>query len=106
MVKVLIVLMFILFISIIGCNNQRKYLYPTKERLEIQRVCRFIKVSGTNRFMILLGKIYPLNNDGVAHPLKNATTNLEDGGYFCGIIRLKSDHCSKIERKKFYKKDC
>jgi len=31
---------------------------------------------------------------------------LEDGGYFCGIIRLKSDHCSKIERKKFYKKDC
>jgi len=82
----------ILFLSITGCKNERKYVYPTEERLEIQRVCRFIKASGTNRFMILLGKIYPLNNDGVTHPLKNVKTDLDDAGYFCGRIRLKNEH--------------
>ena len=95
-----------LFIYIIGCKNERKYVYPMEERLEIQRVCQFIKANGANRFMILLGKIYPLNNDGVTHPLKNVTTNLEDAGYFCGRIRLNNDHCSIIGRKKLYKKDC
>ena len=96
----------ILFISITGCKNERKFIYPMEEQLEIQRVCIFIKARGTNRFMILLGKIYPLNNDGFTHPLENVTTNLEDAGYFCGRIRLKNDTCSMIERKNYYKEGC
>ena len=106
MKKVLIALTCISFLSIIGCRNERKYVYPLEERIEIQRICRFINNRGTNRFMILLGKIYPLNNDGVTHPLKNVTTNLDDAGYFCGRIRLRNDYCSKIEIKYLYNKDC
>ena len=103
---VLIVLIGLTFLSVLSCKKERKFIYPLEEHLEIQRVCRILKASDTNRFMILLGKIYPLNNDGVTHPLKNVTTNLEDAGYFCGRIRLKNDNCSMIERKSYYNEDC
>ena len=96
----------IFLLSITCCKNEREYVYPMEQQIEIQRVCKFIKASGTNRFMVLLGKIYPLNNDGVTRPLKKIFTNLDDAGYFCGRIRLKNDHCSIIESKNTYKENC
>ena len=98
--------MFILFLSIIGCKKERKYVYPLEDRFEIQRVCSFVKSRNTNRFMVLLGKIYPLNNDGVTVALENISTRLEDAGYFCGNYRLKNFNCLTNEKEYFYKKDC
>ena len=93
-------------LSIIGCKKKRKYVYPLEERTEIQRVCRFVKSSGTNRFMVLLGKIYPLNNDGTLARIQKINTSLEDAGYFCGNFRFKNYPCSIGEKKILEEKDC
>ena len=60
----LMALTYLLILSLGGCSPQRSYVYPTDERLELQRVCHAVSFRNTNRFMVLLGKIYPLNNDG------------------------------------------
>jgi len=102
----LIVLIVVSILSFTGCKNERKYIYPRGEQIELQRVCGLIRDRGTNRFMILLGKIYPLNNDGFTFPLKNVSTSLADAGYFCGRNRLKNDYCSELKSEDHYKIDC
>ena len=84
----------ILSISAVGCGQVRRYVYPQGQRLELQRICRAVTARNTNRFMVLSGKIYPLNNDGPTAPLEEISTNLEDAGYFCGSYRLKNSPCS------------
>jgi hypothetical protein len=44
--------------------------------------------------MVLLGKIYPLNNDGRTAALEEISTSLEDAGYFCGTYRIRNAPCS------------
>jgi len=44
--------------------------------------------------MVLLGKIYPLNNDGRTAALEEISTSLEDAGYFCGTYRFRNAPCS------------
>tara|TARA_Y100001970_G_C14226053_1_gene855740 strand:- start:49 stop:330 length:282 start_codon:yes stop_codon:yes gene_type:complete len=89
-----------------GCKSERKYVYPHKDTIEIQRICLFIKARETNRFMVLLGKIYPLNNDGVSVYLKNISTSLEDGGYFCGKSHFKNFYCNEKVTEKIYNANC
>ena len=84
----------ILLISAVGCSQERRYVYPQGQRLELQRICRSVTAGNTNRFMVLSGKIYPLNNDGPTAPLEEISTTLEDAGYFCGSYRLKNSPCS------------
>ena len=103
---VLSALAIIIFVSFFGCLKERRYVYPTEERLEIQRICRFVKAADTNRFMVLLGKIYPLNNDGTTSSLERVSTTLEDAGYFCGNFRLKNYPCSSGKNKIFDQEDC
>ena len=91
-------LTYLLFLISGGCSQQRKYVYPTNERLELQRVCRAVSSRNTNRFMVLLGKIYPLNNDGKIGELEEIKTELKDAGYFCGNYRLQDAPCP-IENK-------
>jgi len=83
----------ILVISV-GCKQERSYVYPMDQRLELQRICRAVSSRNTNRFMVLLGKIYPLNNDGRTAALEEISTNLEDAGYFCGSFRFRNAPCS------------
>ena len=85
----LMALTYLLILSSGGCSQQRRYVYPTDERLELQRVCRAVSSRNTNRFMVLLGKIYPLNNDGKTAELEEIRTELKDAGYFAGIIDCK-----------------
>ncbi len=87
-------LTFLLILSSGGCSQQRRYVYPTDERLELQRVCRAVSSRNTNRFMVLLGKIYPLNNDGEIGELEEIKTELKDAGYFCGSFRFRNAPCS------------
>ena len=42
----------------------------------------------TNRFMVLLGKIYPLNNEGRTAALEEISTSLEDGRIFLRDLSL------------------
>jgi len=93
-------------LSIIGCRHERKYVYPTEERIEVQRVCRFVMPTGTNRFMVLLGKIYPLNNDGALSHLEKINTILEDAGYFCGNYHFKNSPCPIGDKKMLDQSDC
>ena len=81
-------LAFLLILFSEGCIQQKMYLYPNDERLELQRVCRAVSSRNTKRFMVLLGKIYPLNNDGKTAELEEIRTDLKDAGYFCGNYRL------------------
>ena len=60
----LMALTYFLILSSGGCSQQRRFVYPTDERLELQRVCRAVNSRNTKRFLVLLGKFYPLNNDG------------------------------------------
>ena len=53
-----------------------------------------MSAENTNRFMVLLGKIYPLNNDGRTAALEEISTNLEDAGYFRGTYRFRNAPCS------------
>ena len=94
----LIALTLLLILSSEGCSKKRRYVYPTDERLELQRVCRAVSSRNTNRFMVLLGKIYPLNDDGKIAELEEIRTELKDAGYFCGNYRLQDAPCP-IENK-------
>ena len=94
----LVTLTCVLILSSGGCSRTRTYVYPTDESLELQRVCRAVSSRNTNRFMVLLGKIYPLNNDGKTAELEEIRTELKDAGYFCGNYRLQDAPCP-IENK-------
>ena len=105
--KMIIFLYFLInFFVIIGCNNKKIYVYPMQKRLEIQRVCFTVLKTNTKRFMVLLGKIYPLNNDGYSIPFENMSTTLEDAGYFCGNYRMENAPCPIGETQNIYKNDC
>ena len=93
-------------LTLTGCTQERRYVYPMGERLELQRVCRAVTASKTNRFMVLLGKIYPLNNDGRTTPLEEISTSLEDAGYFCGPYRLKNAPCSIGKNRRIDQTTC
>ena len=102
----LIVLIYMLILSLGGCSQQRRYVYPTDERLELQRVCRAVSSRNTKRFMVLLGKIYPLNNDGESAELEEIRTDLKDAGYFCGNYRLQDAPCPIANKYRIKPKNC
>ena len=89
-----------------GCNQERMYVYPLGQQLELQRICRAVSATNTNRFMVLLGKIYPLNNDGRTAALEEISTNLEDAGYYCGPFRLRNAPCSIGKNKRIDQTTC
>ena len=96
-----------LFILIsVGCSHERRYVYPMDQRLELQRICRAVSSRNTNRFMVLLGKIYPLNNNGHTAALEEISTNLEDAGYFCGPFRMRNAPCSIGKNKRIDQTTC
>ena len=96
----------LIILSSEGCSQQRKYVYPTGESLELQRVCRAIISRNTKRFMVLLGKIYPLNNDGKTSELEEIRTELKDAGYFCGNYRLQNTPCPIVKEYRINSVDC
>ena len=96
----------ILLISVVGCTQERRYVYPQGQRLELQRICRAVTVRNTNRFMVLSGKIYPLNSDGTTAPLEEMITTLEEAGYFCGSYRLKNSPCSPGKNRRLDHSAC
>jgi len=102
----LMTLTFLLILSSGGCNQQRRYVYPTNERLELQRVCSAVSSRNTNRFMVLLGKIYPLNSDGKTAELEEIRTELKDAGYFCGNYRLQDAPCPIANKYRIKSKNC
>ena len=99
-------LTFLLILSFGGCKQERRYLYPTDERLELQRVCRAVSSINTKRFMVLLGKIYPLNNDGKTAELEEISTELKDAGYFCGNFRLEDAPCPIVKEYRINSVNC
>jgi len=96
----------LLILSSVGCRQQRRYVYPTDERLELQRVCRAVSSRNTKRFMVLLGKIYPLNNDGKTVELEEIRTDLKDAGYFCGNYRLQDAPCPIANEYRIKSQNC
>ena len=102
----LMTLTFLLILSSGGCNQQRRYLYPTDERLELNRVWRAVSSRNTKRFMVLLGKIYPLNNDGKTAELEEIRTELKDAGYFCGNYRLENAPCPIVSKYRINSENC
>ena len=100
------VLTYLLILSSGGCSKQRRYVYPTDERLELQRVCRAVSSRNTKRFMVLLGKIYPLNNDGKIAEIEEIRTELKDAGYFCGIYRLQEAPCPIVNKYRIKFQNC
>ena len=96
----------LLILSSEGCSQQRRYVYPTDERLELQRVCRAVSSRNTKRFMDLLGKIYPLNNDGKTAELEEIRTDLKDAGYFCGNYRLQDAPCPTANKYRIKSQTC
>lgn len=106
MKRLLKVLTGLLILAAGGCSQERRYVYPSDERLELQRICRAVSSRNTNRFMVLLGKIYPLNNDGSTAELEEIRTNLEDAGYFCGPYRLRNAPCSIGNKRRIDKSTC
>ena len=102
----LMALSYLLILSSGGCSQQRRYVYPTVERLELQRVCRAVSSRNTNRFMVLLGKIYPLNNDGKTAELEEIRTDLKDAGYFCGNYRLQAAPCPISNKYRIKSQNC
>ena len=103
---ILMVLTYLKILSFGGCNQQKKYVYPTFERKELQRVCRAVSSRNTKRFMVLLGKIYPLNNDGKTAELEEIRTVLKDGGYFCGNYRLQNAPCPIVNEYRLNSENC
>ena len=99
-------LTFLLILSSVGCNQQRRYTYPTDERLELKRVCLAVSSRNTKRFMVLLGKIYPLNNDGKTSELEEIRTKLKDAGYFCGNYRLQAAPCPISNEYRINSENC
>ena len=102
----LMVLILNLIMSSGGCKQQKRYLYPTDERLELQRVCRAVSSRNTNRFMVSFGKIYPLNNDGKTAELEEITTKLNNAGYFCGNFRLQDAPCPVENKYRIKSQNC
>ena len=102
----LLALTYLLILSSGGCSQQRRYVYPTDDRLELQRVCRAVSSRNTKRFMVLLGKIYPLNNDGITAELEEISTNLKDAGYFCGNYRLQNAPCPMTNEYRVNSENC
>jgi hypothetical protein len=96
----------LILLSSAGCSQERRYIYPQGQRLELQRICRSVTAGNSNRFMVLLGKIYPLNNDGPTAPLEEISTTLEDAGYFCGPYRLKNSACPTGKNRRLDKSAC
>ena len=96
----------LLILSLVGCGQQRKYVYPTDKSLELQRVCRAVSSRNTNRFMVLLGKIYPLNKDGRLAELEEIRTELKDAGYFCGSYRLQDAPCPISNKYRIKSQNC
>ena len=102
----LIALTTFLILSSEGCHQQRRYVYPTDESLELQRVCLAVSTRNTKRFMVLLGKIYPLNNDGKTAELEEIRTKLKDAGYFCGNYRLQNAPCPIVKEYRINALNC
>ena len=102
----LMALIYLLILSCGGCSKQRRYVFPTNEQLELKRVCRAVSSRNTNRFMVLLGKIYPLDNDGKTAELEEIRTELKDAGYFCGNYRLQDAPCPIANKYRIISKDC
>ena len=102
----LVALTFLLILSSGGCSQQRRYVYPTDERLELQRVCLAVSTRNIKRFMVLLGKIYPLNNDGKTTELEEIRTDLKDAGYFCGNYRLQDVPCPIANKYRIKPQNC
>ena len=96
----------ITMLFVAACNHERMYVYPQGKRLELQRICRAVTAGNTNRFMVFMGKIYPLNNDGPTAPLEEISTTLEDAGYFCGPYRLKNSPCSPGKSRRLDQSAC
>ena len=106
MKTLLMTLTYFLILSSGGCSQKRRYVYPTDERLELQRVCRAVSSRNTNRFMVLLGKIYPLNNDGKTSELEEIKTELKDAEYFCGNYRLQNAPCPISNKYRIKSENC
>ena len=102
----LVALIYLLILLSGGCSQQRSYVYPTDERLELQRVCLALSSRNTKRFMVLLGKIYPLNNDGKTAELEEIRTELKDAGYFCGNYRLQNAPCPISNEYRINSENC
>ena len=102
----LVALIYLLILLSGGCSQQRSYVYPTDERLELQRVCLALSSRNTKRFMVSLGKIYPLNNDGKTAELEEIRTELKDAGYFSGNFRLQDAPCPITNQYRIKSKNC
>ena len=102
----LIALSLLLILSSEGCSQQRRYAYPTDERLELQRVCLAVNSRNTRHFMVLLGKIYPLNNDGETAELEEIRTELKDAEYFCGNYRFQDAPCPISNKYRINSENC
>ena len=102
----MIALTSLLILSSEGCSQQRRYVFPTDESLELQRVCLAVSTRNTKRFMVLLGKIYPLNNDGKTSELEEIRTELKDAEYFCGNYRLQNAPCPISNKYRLKTKNC
>ena len=102
----LVALIYLLILLSGGCSQQRSYVYPTDERLELQRVCLALSSRNTKRFMVSLGKIYPLNNDGKTAELEEIRTELKDAGYFCGNYRLQNAPCPISNKYRINPENC
>ena len=102
----LMALTFLLILSSGGCSQQRRYVYPTDKRLELKRVCLAVSTRNTKRFMVLLGKIYPLNNDGKTSELEEIRTELKDAEYFCGNYRLQDAPCPIANKYRIKPQNC
>ena len=96
----------LLILSLEGCSLQRRYVYPTDKRLELQRVCLAVSTRNTKSFMVLLGKIYPLNNDGKTSALEEIRTELKDAEYFCGNYRLQNTPCPISNKYRINSENC
>ena len=102
----LITLTSLLILSSEGCSQQRRYVFPTYERLELQRVCLAISTRNTKRFMVVLGKIYPLNNDGKTSESEEIRTELKDAEYFCGNYRFQNAPCPISNKYRVNSENC
>ena len=102
----LIALTSLLILSSEGCSQKRRYIFPTDESLELQRVCLAVSSRNTKRFLVLLGKIYPLNNDGKTSKLEEIRTELKDAEYFCGNYRLQNAPCPISNKYRINSENC
>ena len=96
----------ILLLYLAACGQEREYVYPQEKSLELRRICRAVTARNTNRFMVILGKIYPLNNDGHTVQLEKISTSLPDAGYFCGTFHFKNSPCFPGEKRRLDNSAC